>query len=204
MNLTRAVGCDDHERRLPGLDGADLGDRDLEVREQLEQEGLELLVGAIDLVDEQHRRDEVLVVDGVEQRPPEKKLGAEDLALRQVAVGGLVQQADVQQLARVVPLVHSVREVDALVALEPNQPRPQHVRHDLGRLGLADARLALDEERLLQLQAEEDGRGQRAIADVASLAQPSFDLVDRSDARRRGGTHAPRVPPVLTRLGITS
>src|SRR5207248_4910756 len=44
VNLARAVGCDDHERRLPGLDGADLGDRDLEVREQLEQEGLELLV----------------------------------------------------------------------------------------------------------------------------------------------------------------
>jgi hypothetical protein len=39
-----------------GADGAELGDGDLEVGEHLEEEGLEALVGAVDLVDEQHRR----------------------------------------------------------------------------------------------------------------------------------------------------
>ena len=37
-------------------DGAELGNRDLEVGQQLEQIAFELLVGAIDLVDEQDRR----------------------------------------------------------------------------------------------------------------------------------------------------
>ena len=42
--------------RLAALHGAELGDRQLEVRQQLEQVGLERLVGAVDLVDQQHRR----------------------------------------------------------------------------------------------------------------------------------------------------
>ena len=39
-----------------GLDHAQLGDRDLEVGEDLEQHRLELLVGLVDLVDQQHDR----------------------------------------------------------------------------------------------------------------------------------------------------
>jgi hypothetical protein len=38
------------------LDRAQLGDRDLEVGEDLEQHRLELLVGLVDLVDQQHDR----------------------------------------------------------------------------------------------------------------------------------------------------
>ena len=39
-----------------GLDGAEFGDRHLEVGQHLQQEGLERLVGAVELVDQQHRR----------------------------------------------------------------------------------------------------------------------------------------------------
>jgi hypothetical protein len=38
------------------LDGAEFGNGDLEIRQHLQQEGLEGLVGAVEFVDEQHRR----------------------------------------------------------------------------------------------------------------------------------------------------
>ena len=56
VDLAGAVRGEDDERRLGGAHGAELGNRDLELREQLQQVAFELLVGAIDLVDEQHRR----------------------------------------------------------------------------------------------------------------------------------------------------
>ena len=42
--------------RRVGAHRAELGNRQLEVRQQLQQIGLEGLVGAVDLVDQQHRR----------------------------------------------------------------------------------------------------------------------------------------------------
>ena len=60
-------------------DRAEFGDRDLEVRQQFEQERLEFLVGAIDLVDQQHRR--CLLPDRREQRPLEQIVLGEDLRL---------------------------------------------------------------------------------------------------------------------------
>jgi len=56
VDLARAVGGDDHDRRLGGAQRADFGNRDLPVRQHLEQVGLEGLVGAVELVDEQDRR----------------------------------------------------------------------------------------------------------------------------------------------------
>src|SRR5712692_4440218 len=183
VHLAGSVRRDDHERRLLGLDRPDLGDRDLEVGEQLEEKRLELLVGAIDLIDQKHRRRRVVVVDGVQERAAQQELRAEDLPLGGPPVLAFAQQTDVEQLPRIVPLVHGVREVDALVALQADEARAQDLRHHLGRLGLADARLALDEERLFELEGQEDGRGQTAVADVAALAQAPLDLVDARRSR---------------------
>ncbi len=157
----------------------------LEVGEQLEQKRLELLVRAVDLVDQEHGRRGVVVVDGVQQRPAQQELGAEDLPLRRPAVLALTEKTDVEQLPRVVPLVHGVREVDALVALQADEARVEHLGHDLGGLRLADAGLALDEERLFELQRQEDGRGETAVADVAALAQAPLDIVDARRSRHR-------------------
>ena len=124
-----------------GADRADLGHRDLEVGQDLEQVRLELLVGAVDLVDQQDRRGAVGGLERLEQRPLEQELGAED-----VVRGGLVdlaarlEQPDLEHLARVVPLVDGGVDVQALVALEPDQPRAEGRREDLRELGLADAR----------------------------------------------------------------
>ena len=76
MALEVRTNARDGER----ADDAEFGNRDLKVREQLEQEGLEFLVGAVDLVDQQHRRR--LTPDGGEQRPLEQIVLREDAAPR--------------------------------------------------------------------------------------------------------------------------
>ena len=79
VDLARPVGCEDHARRPLGLDRADLGDRDLEVGQDLEQVRLELLVRAVDLVDQQDRRDTVIGLERLEERPADEELRAEDV-----------------------------------------------------------------------------------------------------------------------------
>src|SRR5205807_8321253 len=143
--------------------GADLRDRDLELRQKLKQKRLELLVGAVDLVDQQHRRRYVVVVDRIEQRAAKQELRAEDLALGRFSVLPLPHQPDMEELARIVPFVDRVRQVDAFVALQADQARAQDVGHDLGRLRLADARFAFYEQRLLQLERQEDRGCERPV-----------------------------------------
>ena len=82
----------------------ELGDGDGRLGEQLEQERLELVVGPVDLVDQQHRRARPRVLDRLQQRPGDQVVGAEQVGLvdgRALRLG----QPDRQQLARVVPLV---------------------------------------------------------------------------------------------------
>ena len=131
---------EDHERWVLGADRPQLGNADRVVGEDLEQECLELLVGSVDLVDEQDRRHRVVVVDRVEQRTAQQELRAEHVLLGADAVLALADQPDMQQLARVVPLVRGMGEVDALVALQPDQAGPETRRQRSRRLGLADAR----------------------------------------------------------------
>jgi len=91
---------------------ADLGHRHLEVGENLEQERLELLVAAVDLV---HQQDRSLPSCAMaQQRTLEEERLAEDLCLgvRLLAAVALLE-ADVQELARVVPLVERGRGVEA-------------------------------------------------------------------------------------------
>src|SRR3712207_7901246 len=54
--LPRVVRRQEHERPRLRLDDAHLGDRDLEVRQDLEQHRFELLVGLVDLVDQKDDR----------------------------------------------------------------------------------------------------------------------------------------------------
>ncbi len=79
VDLAGPVRGEDHARRPLGPDRADLGHGDLEVREDLEQVRLELLVGAVDLVDEEDRRDAVPRLEGLEQRALDQELGPEDV-----------------------------------------------------------------------------------------------------------------------------
>ena len=77
--LARVVRGEDDDRHRRRRDLAQLGDRDLEVGEQLEQHRLELLVGLVDLVDQQD--DRLGAGDRLHQRPLEQELLAEDVAV---------------------------------------------------------------------------------------------------------------------------
>ena len=179
VQLARPVRGHDDERPPLRRDRAELGDRNLEVRQELEQERLELVVGAIDLVDQEH--DGLARLERVEERPSQQEaLGVEGLRLGGSTLLGRVRSdgtscAQVQQLARVVPVVERVVEVDALVALEPDQARAGGGGERLADLGLAHSRLTLEQQRLLERDREEDGDGEAPVGEVALARQGLLD-----------------------------
>jgi hypothetical protein len=74
-----------------------------------------------------------------------------------------------------------VGDVEALVALQADEPGARGGRERLRRLGLADPGLALEQERLADGQRQEDGRRQTALGEVRLGAQRGLDLLDRSE-----------------------
>ena len=149
VDLAGAVGGDDDDRRLLGLDRAELGHGHLEVGEDFQQERLERLVGAVELVDQEDRRGAAGPGQRFEHRPADQVFFGEDVALHVGAVdaAGRFLHADLDHLRGVVPLVDRRRDVEAFIALQADQPAAERARQHLGDLGLADARLAFEEQR---------------------------------------------------------
>ena len=116
------VGGEHHDRRHRGPPGAELGDRDRRLGEQLEQERLELVVTPVHLVDEQYGGPRAGMVQRGQQRPGQQVVGAEQVRVAERLAAGL-GQPDREQLARVVPLVQGLGRGQALVALQPDQRR---------------------------------------------------------------------------------
>ena len=158
VQLARAVRGEDHHRPLVRPQGAALGDRDRKVGEEFEQERLELVVRAVDLVDQQHR------IFGRaqrrEHRPLDQKLVAIDVDR---LVAGL---ADRQHLARVVPFIERGRGVDALVALQADQSPREHRGDRLGGLGLADAGRAFEQQRLAERERQIRGGREPVVGQI--------------------------------------
>ena len=137
------------------LHRAELGDRHLEIGEHFQQERLERLVGAVELVDEQHRRAGRIGRQRFQQRPPHQEALGENIGGQPLAVDAFgFGDADRDHLRRVVPLVERRGDVEPLVALQPHQPPPERRRKHFGDLGLADARLAFEEQRAAHLERE--------------------------------------------------
>ena len=193
VDLARAVAGDDDDRRRCRADRAELGDRQLVLGQHLEQEGVEGLVGAVELVDEQDRR--LLLRQRLQQRSFDQHVARvealrEPLAAR--AIAHLVRcfgQADRHHLARHVPLVGGLRDVEALVALHAQQGRAERARQRFRQLGLADARLAFEEQRALERKAEKDGGGEAAVGDVVLAGEEADDGIDVG-GRRSCARHA--------------
>ena len=187
VHLAGAVGGQDHDRRGLGVDGAELGDRHLEVAEGFEQEGFEGLVGAVELVDQEHRGAAVVGLHRLEQRAADQEALGEELLGQRVAVGGAFRLggADRHHLGGEVPLVDGAGGVEALVALQADQPPPEREAKCLGDLGFSDAGLAFEKERPAELQREVDDGGEPAAGDVAGAAEQRPGLVDRA----RQGLH---------------
>ena len=156
------------------------GTRDLEVGQQFQQERLERLVGAVQLVDQQHRRRQVRV-DRRQQRARQQELAGVDVAGQLVAVGvaGGLGQADRHELAGVVPLVRGGGDVHAVVALQPHQAAVQAGGQHLGDLGLAGAGLAFQEQRAAHRQRQMHRRGQLLVGDVALVGEQLGGVGDR-------------------------
>ena len=68
---------------MGGDDRAELGDGHRGLRQQLEQERLEVVVGAVDLVDQQHRGARAGVLERAQQRAADQVVGAEQVVLAQ-------------------------------------------------------------------------------------------------------------------------
>ena len=113
-------------------------------------------------------------------------------AVVELALG--LQQPDLQHLARVVPFVHGGVDVEALVALQPDEPCVERGGEDLGQLGLAHAGLTFEQQRPTQPQAEEDGGDERPIGHVVALAEGRLQAVD--------GIGMVGHTPTLARLGF--
>ena len=156
VHFAGAVGRDDDDRRLRRLDGAEFRHGHLEIGQHFEQKRLERFVGAVDFVDQQHRRPGGIGLERLQQRPLDQKaLGKTSCSMRAaVALAFRFRQADGDHLRAVIPLVDRGRNVEPFVALQPDQPAPERRRQHLGDLGLADAGLAFEEQRPAHAQRE--------------------------------------------------
>src|SRR5260370_17142296 len=91
-------------------------------------------------------------------------------------------------LPGLIPLVQRLIGVDAYVALEADQPPPIDVRQDLSDLGLADAHLALEQDRPVQRQRHQQRGSEPAIREVAAVPQAFGQLTDGSGILHRANS----------------
>jgi hypothetical protein len=189
--LAGGVGGQHDERPALRNDRAELRDGDLEVGEHFQQQALDLDVGLVGLVDEQHGR--LGAPDGLEQWPGKQELLGEDVAAFDVPahLAGVPVDLQAEQLLAVVPLVQGPGLVDPLVALQPDQPGAGDRRDCLGQLGLAHAGGPLDEQRLAEPVGEEDGRRGRRIGQVADPGEPLTDLGRGAEQWSLHNSHRP-------------
>ena len=170
------------------LDRADLGDGDLEVGQHLEQIRLERLVGAVELVDQQHRRPgAALRLQRLQQRPVDQEALGEDVLGEAFAVAHALRlgHADLEHLAGIVPFVHRRTDVEPLVALQADQTAVQGLGQDLADLGLADAGLALEKQRPTELERKIESGRERAVGDVVAAREQRLGVVDGGDLGHR-------------------
>jgi len=74
-----------------------------------------------------------------------------------------------------------MRDVEALVALQPDQARAERARDRFRRLGLPDAGLALEEQRLLECQRQVERSREPALRQIGRARERRLELVDRGE-----------------------
>ncbi len=161
-------------------------------RENFEQEGFELGIRLVDLVDQQHaalrllqrlqqraRLDEFLGEEDVAEimqlveRRIERRRAAEHFAEL------VLQDLRIQKLLGVFPLIERLGLVEALVALQADHLEPAPAGDRFGKLGLADPRRTLDQDWLLDRLREINRRRDLAARDVSLRGKADFDRLDR-------------------------
>ena len=126
----------------------------------------------------------------LQQRASDEVAVLVDLALhlRHVGAAFAFRCAHVQELGRVVPFVQGLALLQAVVALQADQAAFQHLGKRLGQRRLSHAGLALQQQRALQLERQEHGRGQPPVGKIAHALQGRHQGVDGGQ-RRRGHGH---------------
>jgi hypothetical protein len=129
----------------------------LKFGEQFEEETFELLVGAIDFVDQQNGGARSRGIDRLEQRPLDEKRFAVKLSMGAGTAErlGRIENSQFQQLARVVPLVQRMTDIESFVTLQTNQVGAERSRGRRGKGRLADAGFTLEKERPLEAKRQE-------------------------------------------------
>src|SRR6266853_1773419 len=191
VDLARAVGSEHDDRRFSGSHRADLGNRDLEVRQYFQQIRLERLVGAVQFVDQQHRRRALCAFERLHQRPLDEEALGENVLRDRVARRSLrFGQSYLDHLARIVPLVYGGSDVEALVALQAHERAAETVGEDLCDFGLAHPGLAFEKQWTAHLEREEYGRCEAALGHVIGACEQGEGVVDRLRKRAH-----PRIMP---------
>ena len=89
---------------------------------------------------------------------------------------GGVEDAQFEELARVVPLVERMADVEPLIALEANQVGPERRGDGGGERGLADACLAFEEQRPLQSQRQEQRDREATVGDIVLVGEALLEI----------------------------
>jgi hypothetical protein len=158
VQIATAVRGEHGDGRTGRDERTQLGNGDSSLAEKLEQQRLEFVVRAVDLVDQQHGRSRPAVAHTLKDRPVHQiGLGVE------VGLGdgfaARLGQPDAQQLALVIPVVQRLGSGQPLIALQSKQRRIQHGGKRFRRSRLADTRFTLEEQRAAERDGQVDRRG---------------------------------------------
>ena len=190
--IALAVGGQDHGRRRDRGHRAELGNGDLEIAEDFQQQRFELGIRLVDLVDQQHAAGRLL--QRLQQRPRlDEFLGEEHVAeIVQLVERGVqrlgaaehfaelvLQDLRVEKLLGVFPLIERLGLVEPLVALQADHLQPAPGRDRLRKLGLADAGGAFDQDRLFDLLRQIDRGRDLPARDIALRGKAAFHCLDR-------------------------
>ena len=130
-----------------------------------------------------------VVPDAAQDRPLDQELLAEQVGLGEPLVLRL-GEPDREQLALVVPVVERLARGEPLVALQPHQRGVERLGQHLRGGGLADAGLALEQQRQPEPRVRKT-RGRHAlVGEVAVLVEPAPDLPAEADAVHRAHSSA--------------
>jgi len=173
---------------MGGRDGAELRHRHLEIGEHLQEEGLERLVGAVELVDQQDRGAGRIRLERLQERPLDQKALGKDIMLQPLAIVLALgfRDPDGDHLRRIVPFVDGSRHVEPFIALQADEAPPERCGEHLGDFGLADAGLAFEKQRPSHLKCEEQHGRERAIGQIVGRGQEIERRIDRDRQRFDG------------------
>jgi hypothetical protein len=143
----------------------------------------------VQFVDQQDRRAFRHRLQGAQEWTAHEVALGEEIGFERASVDASARlgEADRHHLSCVVPFVHRARDIETLVALQANQLSPERLGKNLCDFGLADAGLALEEERPCQVECQEQDGGERSVGDVIGTAEQGERLVDRARERFQNG-----------------